>query len=96
MYISLGKIKQSPTGMFRDRALQRKNQPQWQELIENMGGGEVLVVKNYVFVTVPIELVMNDKTWQRVTKQWQDIGFQGEDPKTDFRGMGMLGLHNLM
>ena len=33
---------------------------------------------------------------QRVTKQWQDIGFQGEDPKTDFRGMGMLGLHNLM
>ena len=39
MYISLGKIKQSPTGMFRDRALQRKNQPQWQELIENMGGG---------------------------------------------------------
>lgn len=31
----------------------------------------------------------------RVTKQWQDIGFQGDDPKTDFRGMGMLGLHNL-
>jgi len=33
---------------------------------------------------------------KRVTKQWQDIGFQGEDPKTDFRGMGMLGLHNLI
>ncbi|XP_032887666.1 ELMO domain-containing protein 2 [Amblyraja radiata] len=32
----------------------------------------------------------------RITKQWGDIGFQGEDPKTDFRGMGMLGLHNLM
>lgn len=23
---------------------------------------------------------------KRVTKQWQDIGFQGEDPMTDFRG----------
>eukprot|EP00096_Caligus_rogercresseyi_P014021 TRINITY_DN6571_c0_g1_i2.p1 TRINITY_DN6571_c0_g1~~TRINITY_DN6571_c0_g1_i2.p1 ORF type:complete len:316 (+),score=81.91 TRINITY_DN6571_c0_g1_i2:214-1161(+) len=33
---------------------------------------------------------------RRVTKQWQDIGFQGEDPKTDFRGMGTLGLDNLL
>uniref|UniRef100_A0A6V7LW16 ELMO domain-containing protein n=1 Tax=Bracon brevicornis TaxID=1563983 RepID=A0A6V7LW16_9HYME len=32
----------------------------------------------------------------RVTKQWQDIGFQGDDPKTDFRGMGLLGLENLI
>lgn len=32
----------------------------------------------------------------RITKQWGDIGFQGEDPKTDFRGMGMLGLQNLI
>ena len=32
----------------------------------------------------------------RVTKQWQNIGFQGEDPKTDFRGMGILGLDNLL
>ncbi|XP_029172420.1 ELMO domain-containing protein 2 [Nylanderia fulva] len=32
----------------------------------------------------------------RVTKQWQKIGFQGDDPKTDFRGMGMLGLENLV
>lgn len=23
---------------------------------------------------------------KRITKQWQDIGFQGEDPMTDFRG----------
>ncbi|CAB4064321.1 ELMOD [Lepeophtheirus salmonis] len=33
---------------------------------------------------------------KRVTKQWQDVGFQGEDPKTDFRGMGILGLENLL
>nr|CAG4641917.1 EOG090X0AMT [Eurycercus lamellatus] len=32
----------------------------------------------------------------RVTSSWQDMGFQGDDPKTDFRGMGMLGLENLL
>ena len=31
----------------------------------------------------------------RTTKQWQQIGFQGADPATDFRGMGMLGLQCL-
>ncbi|XP_077381729.1 ELMO domain-containing protein 2 [Festucalex cinctus] len=36
------------------------------------------------------------KLQSRVTKQWGDIGFQGDDPKTDFRGMGMLGLTNLL
>jgi hypothetical protein len=24
--------------------------------------------------------------------KWKEIGFQGNDPSTDFRGMGMLGL----
>lgn len=32
----------------------------------------------------------------RISKQWQEIGFQGDDPKTDFRGMGLLGLDNLV
>ncbi|XKL59189.1 hypothetical protein PGB90_000205 [Kerria lacca] len=32
----------------------------------------------------------------RISKQWQEIGFQGIDPKTDFRGMGILGLENLL
>lgn len=36
------------------------------------------------------------KLESRITKQWGDIGFQGDDPKTDFRGMGMLGLVNLV
>ncbi|XP_056136862.1 ELMO domain-containing protein 2 [Lampris incognitus] len=36
------------------------------------------------------------KLESRITKQWGDIGFQGDDPKTDFRGMGMLGLKNLV
>ncbi|XP_061626851.1 ELMO domain-containing protein 2 [Phyllopteryx taeniolatus] len=41
-------------------------------------------------------LMPNVKLESRVTKQWGDIGFQGDDPKTDFRGMGMLGLINLL
>ncbi|CAD5229520.1 unnamed protein product [Bursaphelenchus okinawaensis] len=32
----------------------------------------------------------------RKTKKWQDIGFQGDDPATDFRGMGVLGLDQLI
>uniref|UniRef100_A0A8C9R636 ELMO domain containing 1 n=1 Tax=Scleropages formosus TaxID=113540 RepID=A0A8C9R636_SCLFO len=32
----------------------------------------------------------------RISKQWCEIGFQGNDPKTDFRGMGLLGLYNLL
>uniref|UniRef100_A0A914WJA0 ELMO domain-containing protein n=1 Tax=Plectus sambesii TaxID=2011161 RepID=A0A914WJA0_9BILA len=33
---------------------------------------------------------------KRITKQWQEIGFQGNDPATDFRGMGLLGLEQLV
>ncbi|TKR79982.1 hypothetical protein L596_014122 [Steinernema carpocapsae] len=32
----------------------------------------------------------------RITKKWQQIGFQGDDPATDFRGMGLLGLEQLV
>ncbi|XP_014370935.2 ELMO domain-containing protein 2 [Papilio machaon] len=41
-------------------------------------------------------LVPDTPLESRITKQWQHIGFQGDDPKTDFRGMGMLGLDNLL
>ncbi|KAF9120703.1 hypothetical protein BGW39_011176 [Mortierella sp. 14UC] len=37
-----------------------------------------------------------DKLNGRYTKQWAEIGFQGKDPATDFRGMGMLGLDDLV
>ena len=48
-----------------------------------------------------LELLWNglneeDKPFIRISKQWCDIGFQGTDPKTDFRGMGMLGLESLL
>nr|CAG4650365.1 EOG090X0AMT [Sida crystallina] len=32
----------------------------------------------------------------RVSDSWKEIGFQGNDPMTDFRGMGLLGLENLI
>jgi hypothetical protein len=32
----------------------------------------------------------------RKTKQWGQIGFQGSDPASDFRGMGVLGLEQLL
>ncbi|KAI9302460.1 ELMO/CED-12 family-domain-containing protein [Cunninghamella echinulata] len=32
----------------------------------------------------------------RLTKQWAEIGFQGNDPASDFRGMGVQGLDDLI
>ena len=28
--------------------------------------------------------------------EWVDVGFQGKDPATDFRGAGVFGLENLL
>lgn len=37
------------------------------------------------------DLLMPDTPLEkRITKQWGTIGFQGDDPATDFRGMGKL------
>jgi len=36
-----------------------------------------------------------DEQYQRLSEKWIDIGFQGVDPVTDFRGSGILGLENL-
>ncbi|KAG0198307.1 hypothetical protein BGX28_008260 [Mortierella sp. GBA30] len=41
-------------------------------------------------------LCPHEKLSGRYTKQWTEIGFQGKDPATDFRGMGMLGLDDLV
>jgi len=32
----------------------------------------------------------------RKSMEWVDIGFQGKDPATDFRGAGIFGLENLL
>ena len=31
-----------------------------------------------------------------ISNRWKELGFQGDDPATDFRGMGILGLQNLI
>lgn len=36
-----------------------------------------------------------DRLTDRITKRWTEIGFQGSNPPTDFRGMGMLALEGL-
>jgi hypothetical protein len=38
----------------------------------------------------------NEELTGMISNQWSDIGFQGKDPSTDFRGMGLLGLENLI
>lgn len=30
----------------------------------------------------------------RITDEWEEIGFQGKDPATDFRGMGNIKIYN--
>jgi hypothetical protein len=32
----------------------------------------------------------------RISEQWKELGFQGTNPATDFRGSGVLGLTNLL
>lgn len=49
--------------------------------------GTLLELWSLLMPSTPLE--------SRITKQWQQIGFQGTDPATDFRGMGLLGLHCL-
>lgn len=38
----------------------------------------------------------NEELKERYTSQWGEIGFQGKNPATDFRGMGILSLKNLI
>lgn len=38
----------------------------------------------------------DDKLEERHTSRWGEIGFQGKNPATDFRGMGLLSLKNLV
>lgn len=37
-----------------------------------------------------------DSSGSLLSDDWSDIGFQGKDPTTDFRGMGLLGLYQLL
>jgi len=37
----------------------------------------------------------DERLKSRQSEEWKELGFQGKDPATDFRGGGMLGLLNL-
>ncbi|CBZ52539.1 At2g44770/F16B22.26, related [Neospora caninum Liverpool] len=41
-------------------------------------------------------LMPNHRLPGRICKEWKELGFQGEDPATDFRGCGELGLDSLV
>lgn len=56
----------------------------------SIGEHEVLLNKLWT------ELMPNRVISARRSKEWEEIGFQGEDPATDFRGMGLLGLQQLV
>ena len=40
--------------------------------------------------------VAPDAEYAPVSPAWQELGFQGDDPRTDFRGGGLLSLHCLV
>jgi hypothetical protein len=42
------------------------------------------------------ETFPNEELSARKSEQWVKLGFQGQDPATDFRSMGMLGLNHLI
>lgn len=46
------------------------------------------------FLTELWELLITGP-FERVSSRWSEIGFQGKDPATDFRGQGLLGVQNL-
>lgn len=60
------------------------------KFIDNDVNHEAMLTKLWTLLkpSTPLE--------SRISKQWNEIGFQGDDPKTDFRGMGLLGLFNLL
>lgn len=48
-------------------------------------------------IAVNLGIAVDDVAGEKVKfgKCWQDVGFQGDDPCTDFRSTGLLGLHHL-
>lgn len=42
------------------------------------------------------ELAFEGVEFQRQSEAWKEMGFQHIDPSSDFRGVGLLGLQNLI
>jgi len=47
-------------------------------------------------VTIYRKLTLDYRQCPRLGSHWQEIGFQGTDPATDLRGVGILGLYQLL
>ena len=60
--------------------------------------------KTVVDLKLPKHQALLDEFWQNMRpniprtgpEDWGDVGFQGLDPTTDFRGLGLLGLQQLV
>ena len=57
---------------------------------------KVIITPSYNSLQLWERLCPHKPLRSRITRQWTEIGFQGRNPVTDFRGMGFLGLQNLL
>ena len=53
-------------------------------------------VFNDALFTIYMKLTATDTPPNRFGKHWEEIGFQGNDPKTDFRSAGMLPIYLIL
>ena len=53
-------------------------------------------VEHHQMIRTIYRFLTNKKYCLTIGSQWQTIGFQGTDPKTDIRGSGMLGVLNIL
>ena len=61
---------------------------------ENSDNAKLLIeIWNGLLSADDAPLNLTDKI--EICSKWKEIGFQGTDPSTDLRGMGLLGLHCL-
>ncbi|XP_054167387.1 ELMO domain-containing protein 3-like [Oppia nitens] len=53
-------------------------------------------IQTKFLITIYQKLTGNALMDRRFGNHWEDIGFQGTDPATDLRGVGLLGLYQLL
>jgi len=78
-------MQASNYGVFRQAVFSQQGERYNKECIEH----EEMLMD--LWKTAAIEPLEN-----RLSKQWQYLGFQGTDPATDFRGMGVLSLKAML
>ncbi|KAL7673288.1 hypothetical protein ACOME3_008154 [Neoechinorhynchus agilis] len=92
-----------------DLRLENENRDGVEELMNILTGYDKLVDSMESFRNAQYDLDVLKELWPIVQRQagidsefceksehWVSIGFQGSDPYTDLRSMGMLGLHSIV